>query len=202
MKNIVYFGEEVAGYDIRVLNEREARAAAGILFLFAVIAFSNAWFAGNFIPLKMAVIAFLTDFLLRVVVNPKYAPSMILGRFFVSKQKPEYTGAPQKKFAWGIGLILAVTMFIIVVVFDVRGPLNLAICLLCLTFLYFEAVFGICIGCKMYNLIKKEKAKLCPGGVCEFVRKEEIQKISLAQVAVVIVFILIMMGIAYSPIIY
>ena len=33
MKNIK-FGETVKGYDIPVLNEREVRAAAGILFIF------------------------------------------------------------------------------------------------------------------------------------------------------------------------
>jgi hypothetical protein len=35
------FGEKVAGYEIRVFNEREVRAAAGIVFLFAFIAFMN-----------------------------------------------------------------------------------------------------------------------------------------------------------------
>jgi len=42
------FGEQVAGYDVRVLNEREIRAAAGILFLLALIAFMHAWLLGNF----------------------------------------------------------------------------------------------------------------------------------------------------------
>jgi hypothetical protein len=32
-------------------------------------------------------------------------------QFIVINQKPEYVGAPQKKFAWIIGLILAVLMF-------------------------------------------------------------------------------------------
>jgi len=33
MKKVIQFGEDVPGYDIPVLNEREIRAAAGILFL-------------------------------------------------------------------------------------------------------------------------------------------------------------------------
>ena len=33
MKNIIQFGEEVEGYTIPVLNEREIRASAGIYFL-------------------------------------------------------------------------------------------------------------------------------------------------------------------------
>lgn len=32
MNKIIRFGEDVEGYNIRVLNEREIRAAAGILF--------------------------------------------------------------------------------------------------------------------------------------------------------------------------
>ena len=33
--------------------------------------------------------------------------------------------------------------------------------------LFFEAAFGICIGCKAYNWFNKDKARLCPGGACE-----------------------------------
>lgn len=33
MNRIIKFGEDVEGYNIPVLNEREVRAAAGILFL-------------------------------------------------------------------------------------------------------------------------------------------------------------------------
>ncbi len=43
----------------------------------------------------------------------------------------------------------------------------------------------------MYNLFKKEKAKLCPGGACEIFRREEIQKISWIQVLIVVLFIIL-----------
>jgi len=33
--------------------------------------------------------------------------------------------------------------------------------------LFFEIAFGICIGCKVCNAFNKDKAQLCPGGVCE-----------------------------------
>jgi hypothetical protein len=42
---------------------------------------------------------FLTDFIIRVFVNPKFSPTLIIGRLIVSNQVPEYVGAPQKKFA-------------------------------------------------------------------------------------------------------
>jgi hypothetical protein len=37
LNKIIKFGEDVAGYNIPVLNEREIRAAAGILFLINVV---------------------------------------------------------------------------------------------------------------------------------------------------------------------
>lgn len=56
-------------------------------------------------------------------------------------------------------------MMYLVVLQNVRGPINLIVCLTCLLLLFFETAFGICIGCKIYNLFNPEKAQLCPGGV-------------------------------------
>jgi hypothetical protein len=100
MKNKIFsFGEKVEGFDVKVLNEREVRASAGILFFFAMISFMNALLLGNFYMTKIFVIIFMVDFFIRIFINPKFSPSLILGRFFVKNQKPEYVGAPQKKFA-------------------------------------------------------------------------------------------------------
>ncbi len=195
MKHIFYFGEKLKGFDIRVLNEREVRASAGILFFFAMIAFLNAWLVGNFYVTKIFVIAFLIDFSIRIFVNPKYSPSLIIGRFAVRNQKPEYVGAPQKRFAWAIGFILAITMFYLVVLNNIIGPTNLFVCLACLILLFFETSFGICIGCKIYNLFHKEEAKLCPGGTCEVHKKENIQKIDILQMSIAILFIFFIISI-------
>jgi hypothetical protein len=78
-------------------------------------------------------------------------------------------GAPQKRFAWAIGFVLAVVMLYLVVIEHVVGPVNLIVCAACLVLLFFETAFGICIGCKVYNLFNREQAQLCPGAVCEFV---------------------------------
>ena len=188
MSKVLQFGEQLPQYAVPVLNEREARAGAGILFLVAIVAFMNAWFHGDFGPTKLVVIAFFTDFLIRVFVNPKYAPSLVLGRIAVRRQQPEYVGAPQKRFAWLIGFVLAACMMYLVVFHNVRGPVNLLICALCLVLLFFESAFGICIGCAIYNLFNKEKAQLCPGNVCEPGEMSPIQMIGFAQIAVVAVF--------------
>ena len=48
MNNLIQFGESVEGYDIPVLNEREIRAAAGILFLATFISLMFILFKNNF----------------------------------------------------------------------------------------------------------------------------------------------------------
>lgn len=195
-QKIFWFGEKVHDYDIRVFNEREVRAAAGLLFLGAMIAFMNALLVQNFDILKVFVVIFFLDFTLRLFVNPRFAPSMILGRFFIQNQKPEYAGAPQKKFAWWIGWVMAFIMMWVVVVFEIRGTFNLIMCTMCLTFLFCESVFGICIGCKMYEFFTHKKAKLCPGGVCEFHHKHAIQKISQSQIIALIGCTVLIAGVA------
>ena len=115
MSSIIKFGEDVSGYNIRVLNEREIRAAAGMLFVLMFVAVMSAIMQASFTLLKYAVMIFLADILIRVLVNPKYSPVLILGRFFVRNQVPEYVGALQKKFAWIIGISLGLTMFILII---------------------------------------------------------------------------------------
>ncbi|MDD3321471.1 MAG: DUF4395 domain-containing protein [Paludibacter sp.] len=183
------FGETVKGYNIPVLNEREIRAAAGVLFLFVFISIQHVIYTGNFILLKFFVLIFLVDFFIRVFISPKYAPTLIIGRMIVSRQTPEYVGAAQKKFAWIIGLALAVTMFVLLLVMNSTSPITGIICLVCQIFLFFESALGICLGCSFYNLFYKEKAQHCPGEVCERKDKQAIQKVSWLQVVIVIAFI-------------
>lgn len=188
------FGETVEGYPVRVLNEREVRAGAGILFFFAMISFMNAWLVGNFAPLKVFVVAFFVDFAIRVLVNPRYAPSLVLGRLFVRNQQVEYVGAPQKRFAWLIGFVLASFMLVWLVILGQIGVLNLVICIACLTFLLFESAFGICIGCMIYPYVMRKDPVLCAGGVCGVVKKEPVQHVSFVQVLVLIVFASFVLG--------
>jgi hypothetical protein len=192
MKN---FGEIVTGYQIPVFNEREVRAAAGLLFFFATLVFYNAFLDQNFLFLKIFIVFFFIEFCIRLFVNPKYAPAMILGRIIVQNQKPEYTGAPQKYFAWALGLGMATFMGILIFIFDVRGIVNLSICSICLLLLFLETSFGICLGCKMYELLTKKKPQLCPGNVCEITFKEKIQEVSRVQIGILILTLLLLIGI-------
>ncbi len=181
------FGQVRPAYSVPVLNERAVRAAAGILFFLALVSFMNAWLMGNFQPTRVFVVGFLIEFTIRIFINQRFAPVMILGEWMVRKQIPEWTGAPQKRFAWSIGFALALTMLYLVVLKNVVGPINLIVCSLCLLLLFFETAFGICIGCKIYNMFNKEKAQMCPGGVCE-IPPDQIPRMSLAQAAILLSF--------------
>src|SRR5436189_3692805 len=166
MNKIIKFGENVEGSDIAVLNEREIRAAAGLLFLATFISAMFVSFKNNFLPIKYVLTVFLADFIIRVFINPKFSPTLIIGRLIVNNQVPEYVGAQQKKFAWIIGVILSATMFILIVVVNSYSIVTGVICMICLAFLFFDSAFGICLGCKFYPLFHKEKARCCPVEVC------------------------------------
>lgn len=197
MKQVVQFGEIIEGFEFAVLNEREIRAAAGILFAPALTVFVNCQIASDFTPLKYMVTFFLIDMVTRVL-NPRYAPSLILGRLMTRKQTPEYVAAKPKRFAWMIGLALATTVFILQVVMNAASPITGLSCLACLTFLFFEVSFGICLGCKLYPLIAREEPRLCPGEVCDPKQKHEIQKTSGSQVAALVAALLLMVTVGVS----
>jgi hypothetical protein len=189
MSKTIKFGEDVEGYNIPVLNEREIRAAAGILFLMMFISIMVVIFNKDFSVLKYAVVIFLVDISIRVFINPKFAPTLIIGRWIVRNQTPEYVGAPQKKFAWIIGFILAITMLVLLVIVNSFSPITGLICFICLIFLFFESAFGICLGCKVYPWFNKGKVQYCPGEVCDVKSRHDIQKTSIAQFLIVVGFV-------------
>ena len=188
MKDVLAFGERIEGYPVRVVNERAVRAAAGLLFFPAVVSFMHSFLLGNFQHTRLFIIVFLIDMTLRVL-NPRWSPSMILGGWIVRHQTPEWVGAPQKRFAWGLGLLLGLAMLWLMVFNRYMGPLNMLICATCLTLMFFETAFGICLGCKLYNLFNQEKAQLCPGGVCEVPAQKKGGGLPLPQAVVLLAFV-------------
>ncbi|MBN2823749.1 MAG: DUF4395 domain-containing protein [Campylobacterales bacterium] len=190
------FGEEVAGYDAPVLNARELRAGTGILFAFGMFAFMKAFFTQDFIFAKLFVMLFTVDFAIRLFIHPKYAPILIIGRFFVQEQSPEYVGASQKRFAWSLAFAFALTMFLLIVVLDVTASIKMFLGITLLTLFFCESIFSICLGCKLYPLFSKKPTQ-CEGGSCELKTKEAIQQISTLQYLVAGVFM-----IAFSLMVY
>ena len=197
LKDFFNYGEKVEGYDVRVINEREARAAAGILFALGMLSLTNAVMLQHGVVTRYFISFFTLDFLIRVI-NPSYSPSLLLGRFFVQNQTPEYVGATQKRFAWGIGLLLALPMFYMLVIHWQPNPMKVLICSICLALLFLESAFSICLGCMLYNLIMPKKATHCPGGVCEIKKKEKIQTFNVSQKIIFTLTLLTLVAGLYS----
>jgi len=187
------FGEKVEGFNTRVLNEREVRAAAGILFLVMLISLMFILLKQDFLLIKYVISAFFIDFIIRVLINPTFSPTLILGRIIVSKQVPEYVGAPQKKFAWTIGLVLSGLMFLLLVVLNSYSVITSITCFICLGFLFFETAFGICVGCVLYRMFYKDEAQYCAGETCEPTKKHLIQNVSWGQIFIVCSYLLLLL---------
>ena len=158
--SIISFGEYIEGRSFKVLDERRMRASAGIMFLLGLIAFIN-----GFIIQKYSVIPYISGFLMinfiiGIFINPKFSPTLLLAWIFVRKQSPLPIGAVQKKFAWSLGLLLSIIIFILSL-FLIKDPKFFEpvcfLCIICLILLYLETAFGICAGCKLYNLFIKLK---------------------------------------------
>ena len=189
MSSFFQYGEKVDGYDVLVLNEREARAGAGILFAIGLLSLMNAVALGHGIVTRVFIAFFTLDFLIRVI-QPRYSPSLLLGRLFVQNQRPEYVGATQKRFAWGIGFLLSLPMFYLLVIHFQPNPIKVLVCIICLVLLFLESAFSICLGCKLFGLFKKDPVTHCPGGVCEIRQKEPVQTFTLAQKLITLLTVL------------
>lgn len=166
MKN--EFGELVPGIDFGVFNERTVRAAAGLLFL---VGFSGWWIAaltGNFMPLRAFGVAFMIDMIIRLFGNAKYSPSMFVGGLIVRPQRPEWVDAEPKKIAWYLGLGMVGVSCLTMGWFALTGPIPLILCGVCISFLFLEAAFGICVGCELARRFSKQAPRLCPGDVCNY----------------------------------
>ena len=171
MSKIFGFGEKIDKYDFKVINERDARASAGIMFLLGIVTLGHFLLTRNLFWANLFTITFILEFIIRVFINPKHAPYMVLGSLIVSNQEPDWVEARPKKFAWGLGVILGAIMTYFIV-FNIMTPARLLTCLLCLLLLYLESVFGICLGCILYKKLNVKLYK-CPGGVCEMPQEKK-----------------------------
>lgn len=156
-----------------VVNEREVRAVAGIMFAIGLSAFWLVLLGGYRELLYIIVPLFFLEFLLKVVVGPNVSLFRWMVLPLLKKQQPEYVGAIQKRFAWALGLGMA-TVMLILVASNVFGMWPFLICSLCLIFMFLESVFGMCVGCQIYGVLLKkgilqapEHKPACAAGVCE-----------------------------------
>lgn len=162
------FGERVEGFDIPVLNERAVRASAGILFLVGFIAVNYAFYTGDFQPVRGFGLLFMIDMGIRIGLDHRFAPSMVLGALIVRRQRPEWVGAQQKLLAWSLGFGMAFVACLGMGFLGLQNEYMLLFCSFCLALMFLEAAFGICVGCELYRVFAKTPPQLCPGDVCDY----------------------------------
>jgi len=168
------FGDRVDNYEYLVINERDARASAGIMFLLGMLSLFSVYIFRTLLWAELFSITFIFEFFVRIVFAPKYAPYMLLGGFIVSNQSPDWVEAKPKQFAWILGLILGAIMAYYII-YDIISLWRIALCVVCLILLFLESTFGICLGCLVYNALHI-KLHHCPGDVCEIPRQKVLVK--------------------------
>jgi hypothetical protein len=189
MGNIIEFGIKIPKYKFKVLNEREARASAGIMFLLGLLSLFSVYVFRTIVWAELFSITFILEFIIRIFINPKYAPYMILASIFVSNQTPEWVEAKPKKFAWFLGLLLGAYMGYFIF-FNLVSSLRFGICILCLVLLFLESAFGICLGCIIYKKVNLQLHK-CPGGICEVKDKINNTKKYMQVLSYILLFFLL-----------
>jgi len=163
--SIISFGEYIEGKNFKVLNERIVRGSSGVMLLIALIAFIYGFIIKQYIvlPYLSGFLAF--SFFVAIFINPKFSPTVFISWLLVRKQSSLPIGAIQKKFAWSLGLALTLTIFILSLFLlldeSYFDPVCM-LCLICISLLYLETVFGICVGCKLYHLTVKLKLIKAP----------------------------------------
>jgi hypothetical protein len=91
------FGENIDGLVISgqpvkagVFDEREVRGAAGLTLVFGAVAFVYAYFAKEYVPIKLVTTLFFVEFLIRVSVGLQYSPVGQLAKLFTWGQPPQW----------------------------------------------------------------------------------------------------------------
>lgn len=189
MKLFFNFGEEVDEFDYKVINEREVRASAGIMFVLGLLSLFSVYVFRTLLWAELFSITFIFEFFIRLIISPKYAPYMLMGELVVHNQKPEWVEAKPKKFAWALGMTLGLIMAYYIL-FDVISMMRLGVCLVCLSLLFLESSFGICLGCLLYEKLNI-KLNRCPGGICE-VQKTEPYNLKKLLLLLAFTFVFIM----------
>ncbi|HET7378754.1 MAG TPA: DUF4395 domain-containing protein [Gaiellales bacterium] len=155
------------------VDERQVRAAAGLTMVIGAVAFSYAYFDRQYALLQVVASLFFLEFLIRVTAGIRVSPIGLVARAMTRRQPPEWVSAKPKRFAWTLGLAMALAMTIITNS-GIRGYLPRTFCLICLTLMWMESALGLCLGCRIYGLLLRRgwiptdpEIEVCADGACE-----------------------------------
>jgi hypothetical protein len=155
------------------VNEHQARAAAGITMALGAVAFAFANFDKVFWPIRAVSTFFFVDFLIRIVAGLRRSPTGLVAGWMTRWQPPQWVSSKPKRFAWTLGLVMALAMAVITNR-GIRGRLPRTICLTCLGLMWMEAALGLCLGCEIYALMVRRGWRkpdpgfeICATGACD-----------------------------------
>jgi len=139
-----------------VVNEKAARAVAGLVVLVAAVALLTGWL---WLSAVLAV-----GFALRVASGPRFDPFGQLATTVIAPRlgEPVLVPGPPKRFAQAIGLVLT----LVATGFLVAGlpVVTTALLGILLVFATLESAFGFCAGCYAFGLLMR--AGLVPEETC------------------------------------
>ena len=140
------------------VNEVSARIVAGTVVVLAVLTIVLD------VPWLTAVIAY--GFVARVLTGPTLSPlGQIVTRWVTPRLpfEPKFVPGPPKRFAQGVGAVFSVTAAVLALGFGETGAAYVVLGLLAVA-AGLEAVFALCLGCKVFALLIK--TGLIPEQVC------------------------------------
>ncbi len=139
-----------------VVNEKAARAVAGLVVLVAAVALLTGWL---WLSAVLAV-----GFALRVASGPRFDPFGQLATKVIAPSlgEPVLVPGPPKRFAQATGLVLT----LVATGFLVAGlpVVTTALLGILLVFATLESAFGFCAGCYAFGLLMR--AGLVPEETC------------------------------------
>ncbi len=163
------------------VNEVEIRITAWITLVLALTTFFLVMLRWEFYIALFVVWIIWIDFVLKIFIWPELSLFGIIVRPFIKNKKQILVWAVQKRFAWVIGFILSIFVIycllllswileslnpqVLAIIEQIKVniinnsfivlPMNPAIlaCVLCIIFMFFESVFGICVWCKIYKFL-------------------------------------------------
>jgi len=169
VKPLVIDGMEVYA---AVVDENQAQVAAGLTLALGAVAFVYANFDKLFWPIRAVSAFFFVDFTIRVTAGLERSPAGLVAGWMTRRRAPRWVSAKPKRFAWTLGLVMALAMTVITNS-GIHGALPRTICLICLTLMWLEAVLGLCLGCELYSLMVRRgwratdpAFEICPNGAC------------------------------------
>jgi Domain of unknown function (DUF4395) len=142
----------------RVIDDVTVRLIAAVVLVLAVAALAlHQWWI-------YAVLAI--DFLLRTALGPRASPlaqgvQRLVRPRLAAPKRP--TAGPPKRFAAGIGAALT-SLAAVLWALGVASPVVVTIGVIMVVFPALEAIFGLCVGCKVFGVLMK--LGIVPAEIC------------------------------------